>query len=467
MSRKNEIDELFRNALSDKGMNYAPEYWEQMEALIAKRRKKGLKRVAWLGAGVLLFVSVLFLAIPWEMGNEERAFGRSGGAEPSVRVESGERTFGQSGEAEGAENDNIAAKENGVRHTDRIRRSFFSEGGASRSTTDETEPGEIPANRSGERTFGQSGGAEGAGSTVRVGGDDDLSGLEETPRRVEGSIPGISPASLETLLSIPEIPTSPLKAQNLTKNSRRRPSYTQSYLGSYFNYGWVKHRNDASIHNWKNTNEHVQPYIHYGMNIRASKRGFSLSIGTGIRQWTERTRYTREIDQYTFDTSFRLINRNFIKRPDGTYAALVRTQIDTTSHTTSTEFICQDCPVTFRYITVPIAIHYEFGRGKWLGFTEAGMTFSFLSKSSGKYSMEWQQEFGKTPGMRTDRLSGKYLTPMVLQAGLTAGISYRIHPFLSINGHVSYQRSLNSMMNLYQQESDFYGIGVGLEWKLY
>lgn len=207
--------------------------------------------------------------------------------------------------------------------------------------------------------------------------------------------------------------------------------------------------------------------MHYGINMRASKRGFSLSIGTGIRQWTERTHYTREIDHYTFDSSFRLINRNFIKRPDGTYAALVRKQIDTTSHTTTAEFICQDCPVTFRYITVPVAIHYEFGRGKWLGFTEAGMTFSFLSKSSGEYSVQWQNETGKTPGMRTDDLSGKDMSPMVMQAGLTAGISYRIHPFLSINGQFSYQRSMNSMMNLYRQESDFYGVGLGLEWKVF
>ncbi|HCS19654.1 MAG TPA: hypothetical protein DIW47_03675 [Bacteroidetes bacterium] len=461
-------------------MNYAPEYWEQMETLIANKRKKVLKRVAWFSAMSLLIVMLLFLAVPREMGSEERAFGQSGGAEGA---ENGERTFGQSGEPVnegtwglgdeetrglGDEADSPFAEPvevNGLGDEETKLADELPATGSGERTF--SQSGEAEGAEIGERTFGQSVGAEGAEPIATMEGNDGISEFTETPRRVGGSIPGISPASLETLLSIPEIPSSPLNAQNPTKNLRRLPSYTQLYLGSFFNYGWIKHRSDPDIKRWKTTNEKIQPYFHYGLNARVSRRGLSLLVGAGMRQWTERTNYSREIDHYTFDSTLKLVNRQFIQRPDGSYAALLRYEVDTTSHSTSSEVICQDCPVNFRYLTVPVALHYEFGRGKWLGFTEAGMTFSFLSEASGEYSVQWLDETGSKPGMQTDKLSGRYLSPLVVQAGLTAGILYRVHPFVSVTGRFSYQRSLNSMMTNYRHESDFFGVGVGLDWKLF
>ena len=476
MSRKDQIDELFRRELGDKGMAFAPEYWEQMEDLIAKRRRKLVKRGLWFSMGMILLISAISVLTqeygePLAGGEEHEAWGMEHGAQPSLLNEGAKETDNAAASAdEGMVLDGVEGKgstmdrrevpelsptevsaKSGqnpqVRHTER-----------SRSTTDQPAPTkEVMVTGSEVRTFGQS--EEREGKPI-------LNSQQPIPNP-QYLIPDLQPASLGSMLNLPLFPTTPFKIKEKTKNAKRLPAYTQWYLGSYFNYGSVKHRYDPAIRSWKSSNEKILPYSHYGVNARVSRRGASLIVGVGMRQWTERTNYTREVDHYTFDSTLKLVNRQFIQRPDGSYAALLRYEIDTTSHTTETETICKDCPVNFRYLTVPVAVHYEYGSGKWLAYTEAGMTFSFLSRGSGEYSVQWQNTPGKTPAMRTEVPNATYFSKAVVQAGLTLGLKYRIHPFVTVTSHVNYQRSLNSMMQLYRQESDFYGVGVGVEWKVF
>src|SRR5690606_40961319 len=109
---------------------------------------------------------------------------------------------------------------------------------------------------------------------------------------------------------------------------------------------------------------------------------------------------------------FRLVSRNFTQRPDGTYAALVQKQIDTTSHTVSDTIDCPDCKVQFQYLSLPLALRYEIDRGSWSYFSEAGLTFSFLNKSQGTYSTSRASD---GEGMQTERLEKRHFSPTLIQ----------------------------------------------------
>lgn len=455
MSQKNEIDELFRRGLGDKGLDYTPEYWEQMEALIGKRKRRMVKRGIWLSAVLLLCVSGIFLAT-------------REGKQNTAQVENQPSSYTHTPDDKKTTPSASVHTHTGPVEKIAERKVLTGQKGKGHKATYPVTPEKITPS---SLPYSQPKIGSAENKTPAV----EKTPVNTTPVEVKPVPHPLTSSSLHThtpallfiqplVIKRPEYTMKTNIPTALENDSRRPPSFTQWYLGSFFNYGRVKHRtDDPAIRSWKAANEKTLPFSHYGLNTRIARGHLSLSLGAGIRQWTERTNYQREVHHYTFDTSLQLVTREFVQRPDGTYAALIRQKIDTTSHTTSNEVFCRDCPVEFRYVTIPVALQYEFARGRWSYFTGAGLTFSMLSKGSGEYSVQWDR---KTPGMRTGNAPGTSFSKMVVQAGLTLGFKFRLLPSLSVGGHFDYQGSVSSMMQQYRQQTDFYGVGLGLEWKL-
>lgn len=471
MSQKNQIDELFRQGLGNKGLDYSPKHWEQMDALIKQRKNGRLKRGMWISAALLFFISLVFILNHTGkegLKSEKEKVSETQKSAPIIQNGTEQPLGTKNPDAPLTEEEPIENAPKPITHAT-TRKGIVS------SEKPPIGPKEVLHDQ--ETEF--QGPLKDRGSIIQ---DKNIDGAKyEFEEKDLAQNPLIERVQQPSLL-FPSIQSrnlvgsfsALLNKEAFMQNrsipirekgrARRLPSYRQWYVETYFNYGRVKHRNDKAIEMWKASNEMLGSFSHYGINLRVAMRRFSLKTGLGIQQWVEYTNYTRLQDQYTFDTSFQLAAREYIQRPDGSYAALLSRKIDTLSHTTSVEKVCENCPVNFRYVTVPIALYYELGRGRWLGFVETGMTFSFLSKASGTYGVEWTAEQGKNAEMRLSPLNESHFSKVLMHGNLMLGMKYRVHPFVSLGCRFSYQRSLQSMMTLYRQEPDFYGFGFGVEW---
>ncbi len=491
MSRENNIDELFRDALGDKGMEYAPEHWEQMESLLPKQKKPATKRKLGLLTLALLFLSSIAYfglhteietlgdssPIPSQTANTSEPLASNSSSNTYTTQTAGLQSIPSQVEPEtqGQENE-VPAKVNAEKKTS-----------TSKARKQEAMHRQVVPSQDME-----------VESEILPEEPIAIKPSEQPNAAVIQTNPSIQPIDNEQGISIEkhhEVPYSsvtfnavqniPLRfnfdlkidfiedainAANYGKpgsvvTGRRRSMYNWSIM-PYMNLGMVNHRQDAEVSNWKAKTERSKNYVDYGANARFQKGRFGLVFGLAMQNWTERTNYTQEEHHYTFDYHYELVERDFEQRADGSYAGLIQKVTDTTSHTVTNSVVCADCPVSFSYITIPVAFHYELGKGRFTGYAQVGLNFSFLNKASGVYSVETLNENGQT-SLRFANANNAYFNPMVLRSNVTLGCKYRFHPFISLNAQVNYQRSLNSMMTRYRQESDFYGFGLGLEFLIH
>ena len=545
MSRKNRLDELFRRGLSDKGMDFRPEYWEQMESLIQEEGKKRSLRKLWKWAiPVLILIPLLFLIpLSWERNNSgDSAISQNSGETQKALPNDNTLPDKPNKETPHKKNSTAAAGTDALstdpdQKTDNA--STVSEGvnpstaGTDKPVTSpaadkgivpakESDPGHQlqnpepapdaphknmtsdPSGNTPEETFHPSSDAPETGKdqeeTPTAFGDasnevptsstqnPDSGTPTQNNTGVPVNPPGEASADPNTEPAEPDQPVN--KHDPLTTNSimakpptgislpadgvqkpahpeklkdTRRPPLFQWYLMPYVQYGSLIHRYEPRIREWKNAYEKTSSAMDYGLSLRLSRGSFSLLTGFGSRQWTEQTNYVSPYEHYTFDTTLKMVNREYIQRPDGSYFALVRKQIDTVSRYTTDTVYCPDCNVNFRYITVPVSFQYAFRYRRWSCFASAGINFSFLSGVSGAYSVEWQDEAGKTPGMRTQDAPGLFLNKVWMQADLGLGVRYYFRHNVSLSGQVVYQRGLNSLMRNYDQQADIFGGRFGIE----
>jgi len=493
MSQENKIDELFRDTLGDKGMEYAPEHWEQMETLLPKQKKPATKRKLGLLALALLFLSsIVYFGLHTKtetLGNSSPVPSETANTtEPTLSNSSSKTTTTQTAdiqstpiqvesEMQGQENEVPAmvsaekktATSNASKQKVTQAQVIPSQNIDEEGETSPEEPIDIKPSDQPLAAVNQT------NPSIQP-----IDNEQEQGRDIEDQ--NREPYSMLTVNPIHNIPfslnyeldfnfmQSVISAANYGKKAkvvtgRRRSMYTWSVM-PYMNLGMVNHRQDAAVSSWKKNTEASKNYMEYGANARFQKGRFGFVFGLALQNWTERTNYTQDEHQYTFSYSYKLIDRNYEQRADGSYVGLIKKVTDTTSHKVTTSVVCADCPVTFSYVAIPLAFHYQLSRGRFTGFAEAGMNFAFLNKVSGVYSIETMNENGQT-SLRFKNADKVYFNPMVLRSNLTLGGKYRFHPFFSLNAQVNYQRSLNSMMTRYRQETDFYGFGLGLEFLIH
>lgn len=495
MSQENKLDALFRDALGDKGMEYAPEHWEQMETLLPKQKKPAAKRKLGLIALALLFLSSIAY---FGLHNETETLGDMSPI-PSLTAETNnsESTFPTATKNTSPATPSLAVQTEGSQTnqvtTDQAKKnpnsglesaSKLSLGAIKEKVKQSPSP--EPIERQNDIQI-EPDAIENGPSILEVPvtkkSEEDTSPASNEPELTK-ELPSLkqdfTPYPRKSITAIQSmtkpwinscndfwVPNESEKGSRLNPSeaTRRRRVYHWT-ITPYMNFGMIKQRQGLAVSNWKANTESTKNYFEYGANARYQKGRYGVVFGLAMQNWKEKTNYIKEEHEYTFSYSYKLIERNYQQRADGSYVGLIKKVTDTTSHTVTSSEVCADCPVSFSYITVPVAFHYDMGRGKLTGYAEAGMNFSFLNKASGVYSVETMNEYGQT-NLRFANADKTYFNPMVMRSNLTLGANYRFRPDISLNVQANYQRSLNSMMTRYRQETDFYGFGIGLEFLIH
>lgn len=445
MSRKNQIDELFRHGLGQKGMEFHPEYWEQMEGLIDAKKKKSLPKLFWLIIPVIIIAPLLYFTLgnsPGQLTDNAPVKSVS-----QVPVKDAPQTAP-------ATKASIARAKNV--HKEQI------EASSTLPSSSEISPSSSPI----------------AKSSPNPPSFTPIEKVEETPivseiQEIENptfSSP-LDPLSVSSKTfaiyppSAPKGPSKPLDQESIKK--AYRPSPLHLYISPYIQYVLLNPRYESEIDNWKRNYEKVNNAKEYGLQLRLDYQRFSLLGGLGFKQWSEQTNYVSQLDHYTYDTSFRLIQRNYQQRPDGSYIALLEAQYDTASHYTTDTVSNPNARVDFRYITLPIQLQYTLGFGRFEYFAGAGLTFNILSSHQGQYSTAWKVESGKAPEMMLNNPAKLFVNRSFIQMNMLLGMRYCLNRKLALEAQLNYQRGLSSIMKNYNQQMDAFGVKAGLNVKLF
>ncbi|MBI1221026.1 MAG: hypothetical protein GC180_00345 [Bacteroidetes bacterium] len=462
MSRNKNIDELFRDGLNDKGLEFRESYWDQMESLMDTRKKRSWKVIIWI------MVSLLIL------GGSYWTFFRV--QEDQLPLAQNEASSKPSYASISSPDSHEAFSASLQQTSDSTPNEFTSTplakpAAAKKSTSFETKK---PTKKDNDIL---SGSIQSLNNKLLTDLKPDESLMSSALNSKMEPSPEVMLIKSKQIIQIPLIqasrfqydfpnpmdPSTILNGKNENKNNR--PPLFHYSLAAYYEIGWVDNRYDPNIASWKKAHEKSQAFRQQGIQLSITKGRLSLLTGFGTRQWSSLTNYTHLETTYELDSTLRLINRNFIKRPDGSFVAQVQYQYDTLSSKQNAIAVCPDCRVNFHYITLPLMLQYEWDHSRIFYSAGAGMDFSFFNGVSGTYSAYWTQE-NTGPDWKTLRSPSSYFSKTIMQARLNLGIGYQINSKMSLKSALVYRYTLNSMMTRYSQKPNFYSMSLGLEWRI-
>lgn len=216
-------------------------------------------------------------------------------------------------------------------------------------------------------------------------------------------------------------------------------------------------------------NSETQSSWNYGINVGLKKGNWMLSTGLGVLSLREKTNYITQKEAYTYTTAPRIVNGEYTTTPRGTRVALVsQTTIDSTLVSTTSN-ACNDCNVSFNYVSVPLSLQYNFGKSRLRYFAEAGVTASFLQNAKGDYALPEVitiDSVSQSNGVIVDLTKSEDVSKMLLQANAAVGVKFWLTPRWNLWTSYGYGMGLNSMLSTYEQKPTLQNLRVGVEFKL-
>lgn len=210
----------------------------------------------------------------------------------------------------------------------------------------------------------------------------------------------------------------------------------------------------------KNREESFQNTWGYGLQLAAKKKHFVFKAGLGYQSIHQTTNYESTRTDYTYDTALRLEKRNYETDGRGKWVALIKQDIDSTA-VISKQVECPNCAVRFQYLIIPLSMQYE---ARWKQFTifgEVGTRASFLTGTSGVFST-----YGPA-GLSTQNLSESGDAEKVVLAGtLQAGLKVPVAQRIQLWGSYGISKGINSRIQSYEQKDGFNMLRFGLEYRL-
>ncbi|MDB4107578.1 hypothetical protein OAD66_07170 [Bacteroidia bacterium] len=213
----------------------------------------------------------------------------------------------------------------------------------------------------------------------------------------------------------------------------------------------------------------TQRSFNYGLNIGINRGRWMLSSGLGYLSLREKTNYIQTREDVTYTTAPKIINKSFTRTPRGTRVALIAQQnVDSTTVRTSYP-LCEDCEVSFNFVTVPIQLQYTFGKSRLRYFAKTGLTASFLNNAKGTYATLKNTNVDITimPTPQLIELSeSNDVTKVLLQANASLGTKYWITTRWNVWSSYGCGLGLNSMLLSYEQKPKLNIIRIGVEYNL-
>jgi len=433
-------DNIFKKGLENKGIQYKEEYWEEMENMLNSKNAKyipswSLKRGFFLIGAILLLL--FFTRLLFE-GNYRQTVSSMSKLNPStIEIEGGKKK------------DKIALK------------------------TDSAPKTKVTSHHPNTHTIKsyplinpnpELGGTDAQKEESKVKGYQSqiqfpiLKNLKETGL--------FTPLLFQSKQRFPKQLLTPLYLGNNTIKERSpKESKTSSLEASkwFYYFGLNLEMLDYRKANYAGiqlkNQEAPQPSYEVNIFFTARKKKVRFGLGLGLKHLEEKTNYQELISNWSYDTSYVLIQRQHQQNPDGSWTALIKRNVDSTDHPTKLEH-CNNCKTTFDYITIPANVQYELALKKWGLFGSLGITANILVKQQGLYT-------SKTGGFSVvDLNTTQEMKPLYFQSNIATGIRYKLGAGFSLKGSIGYQVSLNSTMRSFEQKPWFRTFGFGIEYKL-
>jgi len=450
-----KIDDIFKEGLDQKGLAYSDAHWAGVEALLDKKKKGFFVRYKWYFASLVLLFIGITTYFSWPTAQQKETL------TPIALTESNNQKITSNNslntqQIASAQTDKKTLKEN--------------------TTNNNTDP-KPTHNKSGTDVIDNSHKKKNLGHRF-------TENKKNSSSQNASSLPSSIPNSInESTLVIKDVAFIPLIKASFMHLKLRDFYLFPVYLSSpilnkkaitidYPSYKWqlfMAPYIQLSSHNRNiklvtesefKKQEKPMPAMGFGVNFLAKKGHWVIKSGLQFNQIKERTNYASTFKTQTYDTNFRLVILNFTQNPRGSNVALLETKIDTLVGPSQTIINNPDAIVKFNYITLPLAVQYEWHQKRMLYFVEAGGAVSLLTNAKGIYTIN---DASKT-GLLSDNSSS--VNKVLLQATAAVGVKYSMTNNVNIWSSYGQNISMNSMIADYSQKTRTQQFSLGIEIEL-
>lgn len=428
-----KIDDLFKKGLETGGLPYKEEYWQNMEAILDKKipvtsRKKP---VIWLilGISVAIMATIIFFLFP-SHNSEKSELTSSKSVARSTETPDASKF-------KSIENENPESKTI-IRHKDLAESAIENHDGKNIH---------YPVNTEEESATTQD------------------NTPESMPEYAEIEIPG-SRKPIDYLglkMKVLDFITYDLKQNpfhSASKNIRKVPFFSQ-YIG--FHYDHVQYAlSGRNLHQ-----ESSFKGQHLGIDYRIQRKKWFLMSGVQIGTYSLKTNYTSTLHQVTYDTTFRLLNKQYTQTPRGTRVALVGHTIDSTVVNAS-RTDCPNCAVKLQYVSIPLRLGYEWAYRRVRINPSLGVRVNFFSKGIGGLANPnvFIQEEGWQKMQETDLSMAHYMSNYFPQVGYAIGLNYRLSSRLDFRGEYLQWNATSSVFLHSDAKLKENGLSLGLMYRI-
>ncbi len=426
-----KIDDLFKEGLNSGGLPYKEAYWQQMEKLLNEKMPVGRKKPwIWfvLGISVATMATLIYFLFP--SNNSQKS---DLAALKSV-ARTTETQKAVNSIAPGVENPESKTQ---IRHKD--------PGELTRESHPEKN-NHFPVNTEEKSTSAQD------------------NTHETIPVYVEIETPGIrKPVDYMRLkMKVLDFISYDLEQNpfhSVSKTTRKVPFFSQ-YIG--FHYDRVQYELSG-----RNLQERSFNGQHLGIDYRIQRKKWFLMSGVQTGTYSLETNYSSTLHQVTYDTTFRLLNKQYTQTPRGSRVALVGNTIDSTVvHASRTD--CPNCTVKLQYVSIPLRLGYEWAYRRVRINPSLGVRVNFFSKGQGRLANPnvFIQEEGWQKMQETDLSKDGFMRNYFPQVGYAIGLNYRLSSRLDFRGEYLQWNATSSVFLQSESKLKENGLSLGLIYRL-
>ncbi len=200
----------------------------------------------------------------------------------------------------------------------------------------------------------------------------------------------------------------------------------------------------------------------YGISLSAARKNWEVSSGLQILNLKELTNYLEEGFNYSYDTSYRLITRNYEITEHGKVTAQVERIIDTEIDTT--RLVRQpNQQVSFTYVDIPLNLKRSIRYGRFRPYVQLGLGVSILQRNSGNYVFDQPS----SENLPYPRIAGNQdLNKVLFRSSADVGLGYDVNRRIGLNVSFGQLYYHNSLLNAYNQTPKIDRLTFGLDIKL-
>jgi len=228
----------------------------------------------------------------------------------------------------------------------------------------------------------------------------------------------------------------------------------QTFIGAGYDYNF--YRRSVETNMLKSSEQTVNTSgFHIGLALR--KNYFGIKTGIGYIQLSEFTNYVTENKEYSYQTTYKMVDPNFGRAPGGTKIVLIKTLVDTF---VTSNFIIKhpNSMARFTYLKVPVLGTIQYSLHRIGIYAEAGLNLAVLLQSSGDYSFFRNNEMVLQPLDHS-----KDLNHMLYQSYTAGGVKINFLNNLNLYAGYGYMHSFSSMLKSYVQKPNISFIHAGIE----